>query len=177
MKAHWPTPTPDYRRWDRCPVPPGLLGRKGKGLETLWAPPATSKTLLPSQVAACGLRSPKACLPGLPLQLPHLPGRGAAGPRADPGPPAQGGPQAHFALAPRVTHSYRLRTARCLPQSFFPTEEGEGARETWPSSKGPRPLSTAVALQLEGIKGREGRAGHRRQLPADLPAAPTPLPP
>lgn len=87
------------------------------------------------------------------------------------------GPRRTLRLRPEFTHSYRLRTARCLPQSFFPTEEGEGARETWPSSKGPRPLSTAVALQLEGIKGREGRAGHRRQLPADLPAAPTPLPP
>lgn len=89
--------------------------------------------------------------------------------------PGLGGPQRHFALAPRVCTFLQTPNTHVSAQSCSPTEEGEGVRETWQSSREPRPLFTAVDLQLEGIKGREGRAGQRRQAPPSsyLPAAST----
>lgn len=99
-------------------------------------------------------------------------------PRTELSPPWTRGPQRRFALAPRV---YTLHTpastkhpcvCRCL-SSQLRREKGPGR----PGKEEPRPLSIPLDLQLEGMRGREGRAGLGRQAPPSsyLPAAPSPL--
>ena len=138
---------------------------------------ATFKMLLLFQLAAFRLGSPKSLLPLSPFSAAHTVWTLGHWPRVELALPWTRGPQRHFAFVPRVYTL--LQTPMCLPLSFFPTEEGEGVRETWQSSREPRPLLTPVDSELEGMRGRKESAGLGRQAPPSsyLPAASSLLPP
>lgn len=121
-----------------------------------------------------GSEVPKPFFPGLLPQLPTLPGLWVTGQGPNWPFPGPGGPRGILRLRLEFTHSCKHQTPiRLLLSAFLATEEGEGVRETWQSSKEPRPRFTPVDSQLEGIRGREERAGLERQAPPSsyLPAA------
>lgn len=126
---------------------------------------ATFKMILPFQLEAYGFRGPKVLLPLPPSSSAHPAWSLGHWPRAELAFPRTRGPQKHFSFVPRVYTLLQMPNTHVCHCLFFPTVEGEGVRETWQSSKEPRPLFIPVDSQLEGISGREERAGLEDKLP------------
>lgn len=182
-RRHKTIPAPDRLEpqtiKDETAVHLGLVVRKER---MCWPPGvqlATFKMLLLFQLAAFELGDPKSLLPLSSFPAAYTVWALGDWPRVELALPWAREPQRYLAFVPRVTHSYKHQTSMCLPLSFFPTEEGEGVREIWQSSREPRPLLTPVDSQLEGMRGRKESSGLEKQAPPSsyLPAASSLLPP